>query len=318
VFQSQLEGRDNTTYGTLSNPNDLALHLLLLIPFAAFVMKRESLVSWKTVVCALAVLFALIKIIRTGSRSGFFTILACMVILFVIGKITTKIKMLGVVGLVVVIAFEFVPPDILLRYTTILDGTSYDEAMSTGEKSAVESTRARKMLFQESVRLMMEHPLLGVGPGIFSAALAGEQEKQGKKQTWHEAHNSFTQIGSEAGIPAFALYLGVLLYCGKRTISIYRRTRLDPNRIVISQMAGTLAVSLMVFAIGAAFGTYSYTIHLPILAGLVQAFDVYVCREMKTAPATAPSPPRIHLAPPTLNPKVPIYVRNRRLRDRRV
>jgi O-antigen ligase len=318
AFQSQLEGRDDTAYGTLSNPNDLALHLLLLIPFAVFAMKSGSLLSWKTIVCAPAVLFALIRIIRTGSRSGLLSIVACLVILFVIGKLTTKLKMLGAVGLIVAIALAFVPSSVLLRYATVFNGTSYDEGMSTGERSAVESTRARKMLFEESVRLTMEHPLFGVGPGIFSAALAGEQEKEGKIQTWHEAHNSFTQISSEAGIPAFALYAAILLYCMKRTISIYRRARRDPNRLVISQMAGTLAVSLLIFGIGATFGTYSYTIHLPVLAGLVQAFDVYVTKEMKTAPAPVASPERTRLATPTLNPKVPSYVRNRRLRDRRV
>jgi O-antigen ligase len=318
LLQSTQEGRDTTAYGTLANPNDLALHLLLLIPFAAFVMKREALLSWKTIVCSLATLIALIKIFRTGSRAGLLSIVACIAILFVVGKMTTKLKMLGMVGILAGVSFAFVPASTLLRYTTVLNGTTYDEGMSADERSAVESTRARKMLFQESVRLMLEHPVFGVGPGVFSAALAGEQQKLGELQTWHEAHNSYTQLGSESGIPAFALYVGVLLYCFKRTISIYRSTRRDPNRIIIRQMAGTLAMSLLVFAIGATFGTYSYTIHLPVLAGIVQAFDVYVRKEMKTVPATVTSPQPTILATPTLNPRVPNYVRNRRLRDRRV
>ncbi len=320
MLQSQQEGRDNTVYGTLSNPNDLALHLLLLIPFAAFVMKRESILSWKTIVCAAAVVLAAIKIVRTGSRAGLLSILVCLIILFVIGKLTTKIKMLGAAGLIAILAFTFVPTPILLRYTTVLDGTTLEEGMSATERSAVESTRARKMLFQESVRVMFEHPLFGVGPGIFSAALAGEQQKQGELQSWHEAHNSFTQIGSEAGLPAFFLYLGILIYSFKRTVSIYRRTRLDPNQKVISQMAGTLAMALVIFGIGATFGTYSYTIHLPVLAGLVQAFDLYL-RNQKTggpAPIAAPQPMRPAMPAPALTPQVPNYVRNRRLRDRRV
>ncbi len=317
-LQSQVQGRDNTTYGTLSNPNDLAVQLLLLIPFATFVIKRESMLNWKTTVCAVSVLFALFKVFRTGSRSGLLIMVACLVILFVTGKIATKLKMLGMVAVMLTIAFAFVPATILLRYATVLNGTTYDEGMSDDEKSAVESTRARKMLFQESVRLTLEHPLFGVGPGIFSAALAGEQKRLGETETWHEAHNSFTQLSSEAGIPAFALYAAVLLYCFKRTLSIYYQTRRDPSRVVISQMAGTLAVSLLVFTIGAAFGNYSYAVLLPILAGLVQAFDVYVRKEMKTVPATVTSPQPTILATPTLNPRVPNYVRNRRLRDRRV
>jgi O-antigen ligase len=108
------------------------------------------------------------------------------------------------------------------------------------------------MLFQESVRLMLEHPLFGVGPGIFSAALASEQKQLGQLQTWREAHNSFIQLGCEAGIPALGFYLAAMLYCMKRTIRVYRRARGDP-----------------------------YTFHFPVLPGLVQAFYVCASKEMK-------------------------------------
>jgi O-antigen ligase len=190
--------------------------------------------------------------------------------------------------------------------------------MSVDEVSAVESTRARKILLQDSLYLMLEHPVFGVGPGIFSAALATEQEKQGAVQTWHEAHNSFTQMGSEAGLPGIIIYLVLVIYSLQRSISIYRRTKKDPNRIMISRMAGTLAMSLIIYVICAAFGNYAYTFHLPVLAGLVQALDVCVRKEMTIAPAVVPAPPPMHSGIPTLQRQVPNYVRNRRLRDRRV
>lgn len=185
--------------------------------------------------------------------------------------------------------------------------------MSSDEKSAVGSTRARKMLFQESVRVMLEYPALGVGPGIFSAALAKEQEKRGQFQTWHEAHNSFTQLGSEAGIPALAIYLAITLYCLKRTFSIYRRARGDPNQIMICRMAASLFMAVVIYVICASLGTYTYTYHLPVLAGLVQALDSCVRKEKKTAPAIVPARLQERLTPPTLNPQVPNYVWNRRL-----
>ncbi len=325
LFSSKGEGRDETTFGTLSNPNDLALHLLVLIPFAGFVMSRESWSNWKKLVCVPAVLFALIKIFRTGSRAGVLSIVVCLLILFLLGKVATKMKMVGAAGLLVAIFLASVPDNILLRYSTILSGTSYEDSMSITERSAVESTRARKMLFEESFRLTMEHPLFGVGPGIFSAALAGDQAKRGENQSWHEAHNSFTQISSEAGIPAFLLYTGILLYSLKRSASIYFSARKDPNRKLIAEMSGTLATALLIFGIGATFGTYSYTIHLPILAGIVQAFDVCMRRELKNPQPAAPSPQlpqaarlSTPIAVPKSPPRVPNYVRHRRLRDRRV
>jgi O-antigen ligase len=210
-----------------------------------------------------------------------------------------------------------VPRDILLRYTTVFSGTSGEAGMSADEYSAVESTRARKMLFQESVRLMLEHPLFGVGPGIFSAALASEQKQLGQRQTWREAHNSFTQLGSEAGIPALGLYLAAMLYCMKRTVSIFRRARGDPNQIVICRMAATLIMALTIFVIFGAFGTYSYSFHFPVLAGLMQAFYLCASKEMKTAAVIVPARLQSRSATPTLHSQVPKYVRNSRLRHNR-
>jgi O-antigen ligase len=194
------------------------------------------------------------------------------------------------------------------------------------------------MLFEESIRLMFEHPLLGVGPGIFSAALAGEQKKQGEFQTWHEAHNSFSQIGSEAGIPAVIICFAILFYCFKRTIAIYYRSRRDPKRIATTRMAAALFMALVVFTVCAAFGNYAYSFHLPLLAGLVQAFDIAVRKNAQAVPA-APVPVRqqIPASPmrhpfaaalnasavrrpvaPVVNARIPNYVRNRRLPDSRV
>jgi O-antigen ligase len=289
AFQAQIQGRDETFFGTLGNPNDLAFSLLLLIPFAVLVIKSESLLSWKTILCSSAIVYALIKTLRTGSRAGLLTMVTCFVILFVSGKMKTKVAMLGVAVLLAAIFVAAVPRDIFLRYATVFSGTSGEAGMSASEFSAVESTRARKMLFQESARLMLEHPLFGVGPGIFSAALASEQKQLGQYQTWHEAHNSFTQLGSEAGIPALGLYLAALLYCVKRTVSVYRRTRGDPNQIVICRMAATLFMALTIFIIFGAFGTYSYTFQFPVLAGLVQAFYVCASKEMKTAAVIVPT-----------------------------
>jgi len=147
--------------------------------------------------------------------------------------------------------------------------------------------------------------------------LAVEQKARGERQSWHEAHNSYTQIGSEMGVPAFLLYTGALFYCLKRAISIYRRTRKDPAQIVICRMAASLSMALVIYAVCATFGTYSYTYQFPVLAGLVQAFDVCVRKEMTTTQPVVPARFPTRPVPSTPNPQVSTYVRNRRLRHNR-
>ncbi len=317
VFQAKVAGRDETSFGTLGNPNDLAFSLMLLIPFAVFVIKSESRVNWKTIACAFAILFALLRTFRTGSRAALITMAVCVVVLFLSGKLKTKLKIVGLLAVLVAVAAVTVPSQTLQRYSTLFSGTSSDATMSVDQLSAVESTEARRMLLQESVRLMLEHPLFGVGPGIFSAALADEQKDRGQQQSWHEAHNSYTQIGSEMGIPAFLIYTGILLYSMKRAVSIYRRTRNDPARVAIFRMAASLSMALVIYAVCAFFGNYSYSFYLPVLAGLVQAFDVCVRKEMNTTPSIVPTSLPTRPVASTPNPQVPTYVRNRRLRHNR-
>jgi O-antigen ligase len=317
VFQAQVAGRDQTFFGTLGNPNELAFYLLLMIPFAVFVINSESVLSWKTIVCALAIVWALIKTLKTGSRSGMLCMAACFLIVLLSGTMRTKFKMFVFTALLAAIALPFVSGNVLRRYATVFNGTSYETTMSADEMSAVESTRARKMLFGESVRVMLEHPLFGVGPGIFSAALAMDQKGRGEFQTWHEAHNSFTQLGSEAGIPALIIFIALVVYCLKRTVSIYRRTRRDPNQMAICRMAASLGMALVIFTISATFGTYSYSMEFPILAGLVQALDMCVRKELKTAPVIVSTRLPTRLVAPRLNSQVPNYVRDSRLRHTR-
>jgi len=317
VYQSQVAGRDQALFGTLGNPNDLAFSLLMLIPFAIFVIKTERLGSWKTITCALAILFAMLKTLKTGSRSGMVTMFTCFVILFFVGKMQAKLKLVVLAGIIVAMAAATVSTATLHRYATLFAGTSVDSDMSENEVSAVESSTARKMLLQESANLMLQNPLFGVGPGVFSAALAGEQKKRGEYASWHEAHNSYTQIGSEMGIPAFLIYVSILLYCMKRTVSIYRRTRRDPSRVAIFRMAASLSMALVVYTICAFFGNYSYTFQFPVLAGLVQAFDVCVRKELSRTPSIVTT--RLPARPVALtpDPMVTSYVRNRRLRHNR-
>jgi O-antigen ligase len=317
LFRAQVEGRDQTFFGTLGNPNELAFYLLLMIPFAVFVISSESVFSWKTIVCALAILLSLIKTLKTGSRSGMLAVSVCFVIVLLSGNMRTRFKMFVFAVLIAAISLPFVSGSVLRRYATVFNGTSYDTAMSSDEMSAVDSTRARKMLLGESIRVMWEHPVFGVGPGVFSAALAGEQKQRGELQTWHEAHNSFTQLGSEAGFPALIIFIFLVFYCLKRTASIYRRARGDPNQIAICRMAASLFMALVIFVISATFGTYSYTIEFPILAGLIQALDVCVRNEIKNAPVIVPARLQTRTAAPALHSQVPNYVRNSRLRHNR-
>ena len=74
--------------------------------------------------------------------------------------------------------------------------------------AAVESTEARKLLFQRSLRATVERPLFGVGPEQFPNYRGkGGRAQETREVLWYGTHNSYTQISSESGIPAIIFYV---------------------------------------------------------------------------------------------------------------
>ena len=64
-------------------------------------------------------------------------------------------------------------------------------------------------LLKRSVSETISHPLFGVGPGQFPVR---SWKRRKRKTTWFQwlgTHNSYTQVSSECGIPAFICYLAV-------------------------------------------------------------------------------------------------------------
>ncbi len=82
-------------------------------------------------------------------------------------------------------------------------------------------------------------------------------------------------------------------------------------------MSAALFMALVIYAVCATFGNYSYSFQFPILAGLVQAFDVCVRKEMNTTPSIALTRLPTRPVASTPNPQIPTYVRNRRLHHNR-
>jgi O-antigen ligase len=107
------------------------------------------------------------------------------------------------------------------------------------------SAQQRQQLFWRSIEVTMEHPLFGVGPGNFSQ-ISG---------AWHATHNSFTQMSSEGGIPAFTFYV-LILWCGFKNLRATKR--LARERPEARLITGALLASLMGYVVGSTFLTMGY------------------------------------------------------------
>src|SRR5215469_7225563 len=85
---------------------------------------------------------------------------------------------------------------------------------------------ARWPVWQAALRLILEHPVIGVGAGVFEVA---EGLSHGGAGKWSTAHNSFLQIGAELGIPGLALFVFLLYRAVKNCHRVIHLARQRPE-----------------------------------------------------------------------------------------
>jgi O-antigen ligase len=211
--------------------------------------------------------------------------------------------------LLAVAAAVFSSSGALDRYKTIFRSGDAVYYANTTEESAALSTLSRKELFLSSVHLTLQHPILGVGPGMFPIADAKDAEEQKHPAAWHQTHNTYTQISCEEGLPALFFYCAALFFCFKATRVVRKGAAAHPELRPYSDTAFCLRLSLIAFAVTGTFASDAYYFYFPLLAGLCAALERSVSADMK-APKTRqnaqplpPALPRQRTGYPPMRPR---------------
>ena len=272
---SMQTGRLTLERGRFANPNELAQALLISLPiwWAIYSVSRSVFVK---VMSVGSMMFLLYVVSKTGSRAAMIATAVFVAIMFLRASLAGKIKVLAGAAVLLAVAVLIIPADLRARYQTFF---SADEEKASDENvdvglldSAAESADSRRQLLIESLILTAKHPLLGIGPDQFAVAENDYAQAQGKpKGQWLGTHNTFTQVSSECGIPAFLFYAAVLIFAFKYSYSLYRQTKLTPQWKEINTYALALNYSLIVFAVSGFFIHAAYSFYLPALSGLALA-----------------------------------------------
>lgn len=231
--------------GMYGDPNNLALHLLLVVPLLYSEFTRGS--SGLSRAYALTSLLILIgAIYLTNSRGGVLSFAAVMAILFVRRH-----------GLVAGIFFAAAAFTMILAF-----GPSRVREVSATEPSAY----GRILMWNESFRLFFSHPVFGVGAGRFAEASALKKA----------AHNSFLNCASELGV--FGLLPWVLLiYISIKNAFYVSRQAIVSNFKHLGIHAEGIAFGLLAFVFAAIFLSTTYAFGLMMFVGLsVAATNIFV------------------------------------------
>lgn len=265
--------------------NFLGIAASITIPYiAAMFISRRSVLSTSLLVAAS--LLMLWMLVLTASRGGLLNVLlsaglTCLLVLR--GRSRGRLAGMGI-AVILFTAVTLAPRVFWQRLGTVWNGgESYMDAV---QASAEESTQDHVAVLVRSVEYTLEHPFFGLGLGNFEVA-SGLQ--LGQPGAWMGTHNTFTQVSSEAGLPALALLLALLVttIINMRTISRAPVVSLETSDLVLLARA-TLA-SLLSFAFGAFFAhlAYEYYLFYPVAIGV----GIHYISSRSTPAMSGPLPP---------------------------
>lgn len=265
----------NRMYGVgvmFSDPNDFALYLCMILPFCVLFLLRAR--GLKRLFWAGGTGLAILSIVDTFSRGGFLAL--CATLIALAWRFPGRVRGVIVVGVLAACVAA-----------ASLSGSPYMNRLDTiihPSNDKTESAQARQALFDRSIQITLEHPLLGVGPGDFEI-VSGD---------WHTTHNTFTQLSAEAGIPSLGLLLA-LLWCGFSNLRAARKAGGGD----VGPLAAAVECSLIGYVVGAVFLSTAYWL-VPYL--LIALSRILVGLGAEGGPGTAvraAAPPAVRaLAPP--------------------
>lgn len=224
-------------YGLFGNPDDMALHLIMMIPIAVGLMMATRNLLHKALLGACALLM-LVGTVFSFSRGCFLGLLGVAAVLgWKLGRrnrvVVFALLLLGVVGL-----FAIAPGYFATRIISIFDHSL----------DPVGSASARQGMLIHSIIVALRHPLLGVGMGAFHLNSVGNLG----------THNAYTQVAAEMGLPALAAYVWFMVYPLKRLLRIERETYEERRTSRFYYLAVGLQASLVGYMIASTFYTVAF------------------------------------------------------------
>lgn len=230
---SSLGGRlEGVLNGIYSNPNDLALSIVVNLPLCLVLLFRSRSRVWKVVWLAI-MLTMIYAVFLTSSRGGLLSLI--VVTAAILWEFAVKGRHRYLLALVAAAGIIF----------SLYASNGVMNRFSSEDKSAAASSQERQELLIKSLEVTAQHPLFGIGPGNFPI-ISGK---------WRVTHNSYTQLSSEGGLPALILYL-LILWCG--FVNVRSIERMVRNKGEVSILARGIRVGLLGFAVGSFFASVAY------------------------------------------------------------
>jgi len=205
--------------GVMSNKNEYAMALLLMLPFICFGLYRYT--SWEGKVAAgVTLVLALGMIVVVETRSAYLAIgvaafVICLLLLFFPSRfgISKKVRR-GIAGFLIVGTIGLV---VLFNAERVEGGGSFYDALRSITDLEHHSINIRIRGYSASLSMIRERPLSGFGAGNWKINVPEYFEGRfvsWDELNWRRPHNDFLWVFAEKGVAGMLFYLGILALTG--------------------------------------------------------------------------------------------------------
>lgn len=248
------------------DPNDLALALVLFLPFAWWLTSvLRSRLARATMFGCIAMLVG--GIVATQSRGGLLALLATVAVLVLQQDRARRGLLVITFTAATVLSATIMSAGVFDRYLTI---TSYQH-----DESAV----ARLAVWKAGARMFADHMLTGTGAGTFEIVYGQHYiDRAAAGNIWRAAHSSYIEIAAELGIIGVTIWLSILASAFRslsrsRELLDYVSHAGDGELTTLSgqlrQWVAALQATMVGFVVGAAFLSRGYDLLLMVVLALV-------------------------------------------------
>jgi len=240
----------------------LAMAMPLLVAGLAL-RSRLGLAPWVTVLLLIGVVADIAGTYATFAKSAWLGVIVSVSVVLLLAARTWRWRGATVVAGVLALALVVPYPAVILRalgvggsdsaVVSILLGpraATCDATTSQGEVSVTE----RVLATEAGIRMAIDHPLLGVGPGNFGSEYATTYRPTTATRALGAAHDFFPNLLAEFGVPMALLVVALTIAALMAAIRAYRG-RDDLRRLLAAAFGAGLIGFLVV---GTTFGVDLY------------------------------------------------------------
>jgi O-antigen ligase len=252
-------GTGRLSVATMYDPNDMAHFFVTLFPLSLPFVQRDHPLH-RRIVAALIIFLSPVLILLTGSRGGFLALLVAIFLLIFTGLagIRKSHKKAILTSLILLIAI----------FGSRIDIERYRSLTDLSNDYNISSDSGRFEIWKTGLKLIKNHPITGVGFGSFGRAHGYLRGAEDKIPIWRAAHNSYIQLCADLGVPAFLVFMSLIIGSVRNFLAHRNIEPSTPEHEEAKSLSGIFLIALAPHLIAAFFVNQGYTIFFPLFFAL--------------------------------------------------